>query len=275
MSSCLCGELFSSLLAVALVLCLFLTACGGTPPPPVRLVMAGSPALQPLMQELAAAYYKQHREVSIEVQATDSLAGARAVREGTADIGLASRSLAEEEAAGLTATLIAREPLAIVVNAANSLDMVSGEELRRLFAGRVNDWGELGGDGASEVVVLSREDGAETRGILESLVMAGTRVSPNARVLPSDAAVVETVAATPGALGYAARGSLTPQTKALSIDGAAPTPLAVQRGEYRLARPFYFLTRGQPGGAVKGFVDFVLSAEGQRIVQRLRYARVK
>jgi len=261
-------------LAFICLLSFTLSACGGTPPPPVQLVVAGSAAMQPLVQELGAAYYQQHREVTIDVQASDSLAGVRAAREGAADIGLASRSLTEEEAAGLTATLIAREPLAIVVNAANPLDVVSGEELRRLFSGRVNDWSELGGD-TSEVVVLSREDGAETRGILESLVMGDTRVSPNALVLPSDAAVVEVVAATPGAIGYAARGSLTPQVKALSIDGVAPTPLTVQRGEYRLARPFYLLTRGQPSGAAKGFVDFVLSAEGQRIVQRLRYARVK
>jgi phosphate transport system substrate-binding protein len=262
------------LLTIILVLFLALSACGGTPPPPVRLVLAGSPAMQPLVQELGAAYHQQHREVTIEVQATDSLAGAKAVREGTADIGLASRSLTEDEAAGLTTTLIAHEPLAIVVNAANPLDVVSSEELRHLFSGRVNDWSEFGGD-SSEVVVLSREDGAETRGIFESLVMAGTRVSPNAQVLSSDAAVVEVAGATPGAIGYAARESLTPQVKVLSIDGVAPTPLAVQRGEYRLARPFYFLTHGQPSGAAKGFVDFVLSAEGQRIVQRLRYARVK
>ena len=184
-------------LAFICLLSFTLSACGGTPPPPVQLVVAGSAAMQPLVQELGAAYYQQHREVTIDVQASDSLAGVRAAREGAADIGLASRSLTEEEAAGLTATLIAREPLAIVVNAANPLDVVSGEELRRLFSGRVNDWSELGGD-TSEVVVLSREDGAETRGILESLVMGDTRVSPNALVLPSDAAVVEVVAATPG-----------------------------------------------------------------------------
>lgn len=260
--------------ALCLVGLLLLVGCNRSsiePPQPVHLKVAGSTSMQPLVEELAQAYTERHQHVTIAVEGRGSHLGIELVRQGQVDIGMASWK--ETEAAALWSMPIALDGTAIVVHPQNQLEGLTLLQLRDVFFGRVWDWRDVGGQ-AGEIVAISREDGSGTRAVFEEMVMKGKRVTPTSMVMPSSQAVVEYVAEHPEAIGYVSMGYLSQEVKALEIEEAAPTPKSVRRGDYHLLRPLFLITRWEPIGEVKGFIDFVLSPAGQSIVGK-KYGRVR
>jgi len=249
-----------------------LPACGGMEPhPPVHITIAGSTSMQPLLQELARAYTQRHEYVTIDVQAGDSRLGVKAIREGIADIGMASRELSEEEGTNLQAIAIAEDGIAILVNPQNEVNSLSLAEIERIFAGRILDWSEIGGE-LEEILVVSREEGSGTREAFEGMVMRGKRVTLTAVVMPSSEAVRDFVADNPQAIGYISMGLISPGVKAVRVEEVGPSPETLQR--YPLVRPFLLLTRPEPNQEVRAFIEFILSPAGQAIVGR-KHGRVR
>jgi phosphate transport system substrate-binding protein len=238
---------------------------------PVHLKVAGSTSMQPLVEELAQAYAERHKHVTISVEDRGSLVGIELVRQGQADIGMTSWK--EPESTSLWSTPIALDGIAIVVHPQNQIEGLTLLQLKDVFFGRIWDWQNVGGQ-TGGIVVISREDGSGTRAVFEELVMQGKRVTPMAVVMPNSRAVVEYVAEHPEAIGYVSMGYLTEEVKVLEIEEVAPTPSSVRQGEYHLLRPLFLITRQEPTGEIKDFIDFVLSPTGQSIVGR-KYGRVK
>jgi phosphate transport system substrate-binding protein len=264
--------------AVSIILCLIslllLVSCNRNalePSEPVHLKVAGSTSMQSLVEDLAQAYTERHQHVTITVEDRGSVMGIELVSQGQVDIGMASWK--EPEEASLWSTPIALDGIAIVVHPQNQVEGLTLLQLQDVFFGRVWDWKDVGGQ-AGEIVTVSREDGSGTRAVFEDLVMKGKRVTPTAVVMPSSQAVVEYVAEHPEAIGYVSMGYLSQEIKALKIEEVVPTPKSVRRGEYHLFRPLFLITRQEPTGEVKGFIDFVLSPTGQSIVGR-KYGRVQ
>lgn len=259
--------------ALCLVGLLLFIGCRGPlqPPEPVHLKVAGSTSMQPLVEELAQAYTGRHKQVTITVDGRGSLLGIELVRQGQVDIGMASWKGTDD--ASLWSTPIALDGIAIVVHPQNPVEGLTLLQLQDVFFGRVWDWKDVGGQ-AGEIVTVSREDGSGTRAVFEDLVMKGKRVTPTAVVMPSSQAVVEYVAGNPEAIGYVSMGHISQEVKALKIEEVVPTPTSVRRGEYHLFRPLFLITRQEPTGEVKGFIDFVLSPTGQSIVGK-KYGRVQ
>jgi len=227
--------------------------------------------MQPLVEELAQAYTERHKHVTIAVEGRGSLPGIELVRQGEVDIGMASWK--ESEDTSLWSTPIALDGIAIVVHPQNQVKGLTLLQLKDVFFGRVWDWRDVRGQ-AGDILVVSREDGSGTRVVFEELVMQGQRVTLTAVVMPSSRAVVEYVAEHPQAIGYVSMGYLTEEVKVLEIEEVAPTPASVRQGAYHLLRPFFLITRQEPAGEIKGFIDFALSPTGQSIVGR-KYGRVK
>ncbi len=268
-------------LTLSILLCL-LTACGTPlePHEPVYLRIAGSTSMQPLIEDLAQAYTGRHEHVTIEVRGGGSRLGIALARGNEMDIGTASRKpTAEEErdpetgAKRLWWTAIAQDGIALVVNPQNAVEGLTLSQARDVFFGRILDWEEMGGL-PGEIVVVSREDGSGTREVFEEMVMGEKRVTLTAIVMPSSEAVVEYVARHPTAIGYVSMGYLSPQVKALQVEGANPTPATVQSGTYPLTRPLYLLTGQEPTGEVKALIEFALSPAGQTVVEQ-RYSRLR
>lgn len=133
---------------------------------------------------------------------------------------------------------------------------------------------------ANEITLISREDGSGTRGAFVELFglaqpdAAGEMVdktSLESNITSSTSVVMLGVAGDPYAIGYISLGSMNDTVKALHIDGAAPTAENVSNGSYQIARPFNIATRPAPGAAAEGFIRFILSEEGQRIVEKTGY----
>lgn len=256
------------------------TACGAplAPPEPIYLRIAGSTSMQPLVEDLAQAYTEQREYVTFDIQGGGSRLGIALVIENQIDIGTASQKPTAEDARDpetaakqLWWTAIARDGIALVVHPQNVVSGLTLSQARDIFFGRILDWEEIGRR-PGEIVVVSREDGSGTREVFEEMVMGEKRVTLTAIVMPSSEAVIEYIVGHPTAIGYVSMGYLSPEVKALPVEGVSPTPENVQSGAYPLTRPLYLLTDGEPSGEVKAFIEFALSPAGQAVVEQ-RYDR--
>ncbi len=261
---------------IGIILCLMgiLAGCSTSavePQKPVHLQVTGSTSMQPLVEELAQTYAERHKQVTITVEGRGSLLGIELVGQGEVDIGMASWK--EPEDTSLWSTPIALDGIAIVVHPQNRVKGLTMLQLKDVFFGRIWDWRDVRGS-AGEIVVVSREDGSGTRVVFEELVMQSKRVTLTAVVMPNSRAVVEYVAEHPQAIGYVSMGHVSEEVKVLEIEEMVPTPDSVRQGAYHLLRPLYLITRQEPTGEIKGFIDFVLSPTGQSIVGR-KYGRVQ
>ncbi|MGI6005142.1 MAG: substrate-binding domain-containing protein [Christensenellales bacterium] len=128
-----------------------------------------------------------------------------------------------------------------------------------------------GFDPTNDIAVVSREDGSGTRGAfieLVGIVEDGVdRTTEEASITNSTAVMLTSVAGEPYAIGYVSLGSLNDTVKALKIEGVAPSVETIKDGSYKIARPFNIAYKGELSDVAQDFVDFILSAEGQKVVE--------
>lgn len=108
-----------------------------------HITIAGSTSVSPLMEKLAEAYKALNPNCQIDIQSNGSSAGMTAAMEGTAQLGMASRELKDEEKAALEFTVIARDGIAVIVNKENPTEDLTMEQLRQIFTGEVTEWDAL------------------------------------------------------------------------------------------------------------------------------------
>ncbi|MFW6125723.1 MAG: phosphate ABC transporter substrate-binding protein [Chloroflexota bacterium] len=253
------------LAAVALIAT---SGCGGTQ----RITEAGSTTVQPVAEKLANAYMADHPDIEIVVQGGGSSTGVKSCNEGTVDIGAASRELKPDEP-DLVEHLLARDGIAIAVHPSNPITELTTEEVKNVFAGTITSWSELGG-ADEDIIVVSREEGSGTRAAFEEMVMGEELITASAILQPSNGAVRTSVSTTPTSVGYLSFGYIDDTVKSLAVDGVEGTVENAKSGTYPIVRPLYFLTKEEPEGIVKDFIDFCLGAEGQDIVEDEGYIRV-
>lgn len=278
------------LVALAL-LGVVLAACGEpiATPEPIFLQASGSMAVAPLVDELASAYSEGAPTVKLEVSSLGTRYGLDALRAGEADLALASwlaPTPPGEDTSGFglepewTATVIARDGIAVIVHPDNPVDGLGLLQLRDLFSGRTFDWQTLPqARSLGPVQPVSREQGSGARAAFESQVMEGLSVTPRSVVAPSSSAVVEYVANHPQAIGYvsmalvpSAEGALA--VKVLEIEGILPTQESTGQGVYPLSRELWVVTGTPPPPEVQDWIEFALSPAGQQIVGA-RYGRIR
>ncbi len=111
--------------------------------PSGKIVVAGSSSVNPIMEKLKEAYLKINTNATIEIQASDSTAGMTGAIEGTCDIGMASRELKDSEKASLTATPIALDGIAVIVNTKNTIDDITSENIKNIYIGEFTTWSDV------------------------------------------------------------------------------------------------------------------------------------
>ena len=231
--------------------------------------IAGSTSVQPVAEKLAQAYMEKHPDVKINVQGGGTSVGITSAQQGTADIGTASSKPKDSDAQGLVQTQIAKDGIVVIVNNDNKISALTINQTKDIFSGNVTDWSKVGGSSGT-ISVITREDGSGTRDGFQNIVMGGkngTKIVSNAIVQSSTEAVLQAVKGNPNAVGYISLASLNGDVKAVTINGVAPSEQTVSNDTYKIVRPFIFLTKGEPTGIVKDFIDFTMSAEGQKIVK--------
>ncbi|MGQ9688821.1 MAG: phosphate ABC transporter substrate-binding protein [Desulfobaccales bacterium] len=230
------------------------------------ICIAGSTSVQPFAEKLAEEFMRRHPQVYIDVQGGGSSAGIFAAQHGAADLGASSRELVAKEK-DLHEIPIAYDGIAIIVNKQNPLENLTVEQIRQIFQGRITDWAAFGLP-PHPIHIITREEGSGTRNAFEELVMGkDAEITPMALVQDSNGSVREIVATDPYALGYISMGLVDPRVKALAVDGVPPTREQVKSREYKLVRRFLFVTKELGPGPCNTFVNFVLSAQGQSLLE--------
>jgi len=248
--------------AGALVLVFLLVGCGSGVESTV--IVAGSTSVQPYAEVLAERYSGIHPERAVDVQGGGSTTGIRAAQSGTADIGMSSRNLTDEERE-MWHVVIARDGLVLIVHNDNPVTGLTLEQVRLIYNGSVTNWSEVGGADRG-IHVITREEGSGTRGAFEEMLMAGSWITSRAIVQNTNGAVRQLVSNDVDSIGFLSLGLADHSVKALELDGVVPSWGNIMDREYTLYRPFYFVSIEEPAGDIKAFVDFVLSEEGQRLL---------
>jgi len=239
-----------------------------------QILLVGSTSVQPFAEKLAHAFHAAHANIRVDVQGGGSAAGIRLVRDGAAQVGASSRHLSAAEQEGLSTFLIARDGIAVIVHRSNPVEDLAPEQIRAIFGGEITDWASLGGT-SGPVHAVTREDGSGTRGAFEELVMGEETIDARCLVGSSNGTVREMVSGDPGAIGYISLGLVDERIKAVRIAGHSATHEEIVSGGYPFVRPFLFLTKGEPAGHVKIFLDYVLSPDGQAVLEKAGLARAQ
>jgi phosphate transport system substrate-binding protein len=237
------------------------------------LTLAGSTSIQPFADKWAEVFMEKRPGLGVNVQGGGSSAGIQACKSGACQIGMSSRELKGDEK-DLYEIVVARDGLAVIVHPSNPVRDAKLAEIKQIFSGDLRNWKFLGGIDRS-ITVVTREEGSGTRGAFQELVMGKTRIFPGAITEDSNGTVREIVAHDPHSIGFISLGLVNEQVRALDLDGAVANEENIRNKRYTLVRPFLFVSRGEPAGLAKEFVDFVLSAEGQALIKKEGLLTVK
>ncbi|MDD5644662.1 MAG: phosphate ABC transporter substrate-binding protein [bacterium] len=245
------------------------------------ITIKGSTTVLPIAQAASEEFMDQNPDIDIFVQGGGSGVGMSSLVDGTCDIADASRAIKDKEltqaaAKGVKpkAHVVAMDGIAVIVNAKNGIANLTVGQLRDIYTGKISDWAQVGGT-EGKIVVVSRDSSSGTYEAFNELALKKEKVRNDALLSASNQAVVTTVAKTRGAIGYAGLGYLSGDVKALMVNGIECSKDTVLSGEYPLARPLFMYTNGKPSGDVKSFIDFVLSSEGQAIVEEQGFVGLK
>ena len=237
-----------------------------------QLVVQGSTTVLPIAQAAAEVFMQDNSQANISVRGGGSGNGIAALIDGTCDIADASRSikvkeviLCQKKGISPVGNIVAMDGIAVVVNTSNLIDGLKMEQIKDIYTGKINNWKELGGTDM-DIVIVGRDSSSGTFETFESIVMKGARVSPAALAQGSNKTVATIVSTTKGAIGYVGLGYLNDTLKALEVNGVEVSHETVGSGKYPISRPLYMYTDGAPEGTAKQFIEFIWSAEGQKIV---------
>ena len=230
----------------------------------------GSTSMEKVIGALSEQFMADNSGVSVTYDPTGSGAGIEAASNGSADIGLASRALKDEEkAGGLTETVVALDGIAVIVNADSKVEDLSVEQIAKIFTGEITDWSEVGGE-AGKISCIGREAGSGTRDGFESIT--GTRDACKLdQELTSTGGVIEAVAGNANAIGYASLSAVEGKdtVKAVTVGGVACTEETVLDGSYAIQRPFVLVTKTDASlsTAAQAFFDYTTSTAANDLIK--------
>lgn len=259
------------------LLCLGLTA----PCFAEKVVIEGSTTVLPIAQMAAEVFMERNPNADISVRGGGSGVGIASLIDGTCDIADSSRPIKDTELDKAVtngrdpkAHVVAMDGIAVVVNSANPLKGLSKKQIKDIYTGKISDWSEVSGK-AGKIVVISRDTASGTFEAFAELVLNKEKVRPDALMLASNQAIATTVSRTPGAIGYVGLGYVTSAVKALEVDAVLPSKETVLSNKYPIGRPLFMYTNGAPQGAVKDLIDFIMSPEGQNLVEKEGFVSLK
>lgn len=227
----------------------------------------GSTSMEKVVKGLAEMFMEENEAVTINYSGTGSGAGVEAAVSGTADIGLASRALKDEEKAkGAVEHIVALDGVAIVVNPGNNVTDLTVEQIAQIFTGEINNWSELGGTDAP-IAVYGREANSGTRGAFEEIVGVED-VCAYVNEYSSTGDMVGSIAGNPNAIGYASLSSVNDTVKAVSVNGVVCSEETIKDGSYEIQRPFVMITKEgtELSPAAQAFLDYAKSDAAAEII---------
>lgn len=231
-----------------------------------KIATGGSTSMNSVIEALTEGFAEVAPNVTISYDPTGSGAGITGAVEQTLDIGLASRGLHDDET-GVTATTVALDGIAIVVNNESAVSDLTVDQLAQIFTKEITNWSEVGGEDG-EIVVIGREAGSGTRDGFESIVGVEDACQYD-QELTATGAVISAVASNPLAIGYASLSAVGDTVKTLTVGGVECSEATVLDGTYEVQRPFNFITNDsvEQSDAVKAFIEFATSEDAAELIR--------
>lgn len=257
-----------------------------------QITVKGSDTMVLIAQRWAEAYMKANPGTTIQVTGGGSGTGISAIIEGTCNIANSSRPIKASELAkgkdsgkNIVEHKVALDALVVVVHPSNTVKELSVPQLKAIFTGAVTNWNQVGGSD-SPIVIYSRESNSGTYGFFKEHILSNADFTPTALYMPGTAAIKSGVSKDPKAIGYGGAAYFAGKggTKIIPIkqtkDSAAINPIKadghvdeekIRSLEYPIARYLYCYTVGQPSGALKKYLDWMVGTEGQKYVRAEGY----
>ncbi|HNQ82552.1 MAG TPA: phosphate ABC transporter substrate-binding protein [Bacteroidales bacterium] len=256
-------------------------------PQNVSIKVKGSDTVLPLTQKEAEVFMKKFPGSSVMVTGGGSGVGLAALQNGTADIAQSSRKMKLDEkmkmqdaGKAFTEVIIANDALAVIVHPSNPVTQMTREQIEGIYTGKITNWKDVGGEDL-KIVMYSRETSSGTYEFFKEHVMNKKNFAPTAMLMPATGAIVQSVSQTKGAIGYVGLAYLESDIRPVKVSYdkgqtyVSPTVENAVNKTYPISRPLYYYYLNNVSASVKPFIDFILSAEGQKIVKEVGYVPVK
>lgn len=252
-----------------------------------KITVKGSDTMVILAQRWAEKYMSTTSGLTIQVTGGGSGTGISALINGTTDICNASRPMKSSEREKLKVRYgslgveikVARDGLSVYVHESNPVNELSIAQLKAIYTGQITNWKDVGGRD-ERIIVYGRENNSGTYVYFKDNVLEGDDYTPSMQSMPGTAAVVNAVAKDKSGIGYggAAYGRGIREIKVkrdANTPAYAPTAETIKNGTYPISRFLYMYVKTRPAGAVKDYIDWILSDEGQKVVNEVGYFPVR
>ncbi len=283
-------------IAICLLIVLF-SGCsrmsGPNERPRIIIRVEGSDTMVNIAQAWAEQYHKRHHDTSVQVLGGGSGVGIASLIEGNCDMANTSRKMKAKEidkardrwGKESLEHIVGLDALGVYVHPSNPLDSISLEELAEIFGVNptIIHWSQLGVGHMprDEIVRVSRQNSSGTYAYFRDVVLKRQDMGLGSVDANGSKDVVALIARTPGAIGYSGMGYATPEVKMLKVSkrrgepGVAPTMENAKKTLYPITRPLQIYTLGEPTGAIRAYLDWILSPAGQEVVLNLGYVPVQ
>lgn len=251
-----------------------------------KITVKGSDTMVILAQKWAELYMKKNQGISVQVTGGGSGVGISALINGSTDIANSSRSMKQSELEKLKSRYsslgieipCAKDGITIFLHSSNPVKELTLKQIGQIFSGKITNWKEVGGPDA-DIKLYGRENSSGTYVFFKDNVLK-TDYAPSCQTLPGTAAIVNAVKKDKFSIGYggAAYAEGVKHCKVKKDDKSTaydPTPENIKTNNYPITRYLYMYLRNKPTGALKAYIDWILSTDGQKVVTDVGYFPVK
>lgn len=268
-----------------------------------KISIAGSTTVHPIIGAAIKEFQKTHPEIDFEVSGGGSGYGVKATGTGEVQIGMASRELEDQEKSewkDLIPVKIGLDGIALVVHSTNPVTKLTKQQVQDIYTGKITNWKDIGG-AASPITPLSQVEGHVTlEAFMKYFELEGQQTGEGttkgrmhrkqgepaygqavARLFETNQQVIKAIAEKPSAIGYISVNvdeeilAQRESVRLIELDGVIPSIETITNGKYPLSRPLILLTKGEPTGDVKNFLNLLTGVNGQKIVAGLEFIPVQ
>ncbi len=248
-----------------------------------NITVKGSDTMVILGQRWAEVFMQKNPGTSVQVTGGGSGTGIAALQNGTTDIAESSRPMKDSEkqlvkqrsGKDVLELPVAVDGLAVYIHETNPITELSVQQIKAIYTGAVKNWKDVGGRD-ERIILYSRENNSGTYVYFKEHVLENADYFPTAQTLPGTAAVINAVAKDRRGIGYGgiAYGKGIKHLKVkqdANSPGVEPSMENVLAAKYPISRHLYFYFAGSPAGQVKSLAEWVVSKEGQAVVEKVGY----
>lgn len=229
-----------------------------------KVTASGSTALLPLVKQAASEFQDKNSKVTVDVSGGGSGTGQKQVAEGSVDIGNSDVVAdAKYKDANLVDHQVAVAPFILITNKDAGVTGLTKDQAAKILDGEITNWKDVGGKD-EKITIIGRAESSGSRKYIKSAILPeGKDFAKTALVQDSSGSLRQAVAQTAGSIGYVDAPYANDTITVLDYDGVKYSADNVENGTYKLFAYEHMFTKGEPTGAVKAFLDYMMSADFQ------------